>query len=94
MARNTSRCWFGTIIESEGNRNALIEPVIRAVSSCIIFHRDWVAKGLAWIAAFDAIPLLHIVDTMKGLDLLEETMWRIDVDLFGNDPEQQTAQGI
>ena len=36
-------------------------------------HRDWTDRGLAWIEAFDLIPLLATVETMRGLDLFHET---------------------
>jgi hypothetical protein len=62
-----------TIIESEGNEGALVEPIVSAVSSLIIFHPKWTDRGLAWIEAFDKIPLVAIVETMRGLDLFKET---------------------
>lgn len=62
-----------TIIESEGNRPALIEPVISAVSDVMRSKPEWPERGLAWIAAFDAIPLLQIVETMRGLEIFRET---------------------
>lgn len=61
-----------TIIESAGNEGALIQPVISAVSEVMSRHRDWTDKGLAWIEAFDSIPLLATVETMRGLDIFEE----------------------
>src|ERR1700722_820161 len=36
-----------TIIESEGNAAALVEPVISAVSSLMIFHPEWANRGLS-----------------------------------------------
>jgi hypothetical protein len=33
---------------------------------------EWTAKGLAWIEAFDRIPLTRILETMHGLDLFSE----------------------
>ena len=61
-----------TITESEGNEGALVEPIVSAVSSVISSHRNWTEKGLAWVEAFDALPLVQIVDTMRGLDLFKE----------------------
>jgi hypothetical protein len=61
-----------TIIESEGNEQALVEPVISAVSSVMVWHPDWTNRGLAWIEAFDSLPLLQIVETMRGLNLFKE----------------------
>ena len=61
-----------TIIESNGNENALVEPVVSAVSSVMIHCRPWTDKGLAWVEAFDQIPLLETVATMRGLNLFKE----------------------
>ena len=36
-------------------------------------HRQWTERGLAWIGAFDSIPLLAIVETMRSLDLFKES---------------------
>jgi hypothetical protein len=58
-----------TIIESEGNANALIEPVISAVSSVMVFHPDWPSRGLAWIEAFDEVPLASVLQSMRDLEL-------------------------
>jgi hypothetical protein len=59
-----------TILESEGNQDALIEPIVSAVSFCM--RPEWTEKGLAWIEAFDRIPLTAILQTMRGLDLFSE----------------------
>ena len=59
-----------TITESTGNEDALIEPIISAVSFCM--RPEWTAKGLAWIEAFDQIPLESILQTMRDLDLFAE----------------------
>jgi hypothetical protein len=60
-----------TIVESAGNgADALVEPIVRAVADCM--RTEWTARGLAFIAAFDALPLLAILDTMRGLDLFSE----------------------
>lgn len=61
-----------TIIESEGNELALIEPVVRAVSDVMKRNPEWPEKGVAWIEAFDGIPLLQIVETMRGLEIFRE----------------------
>jgi hypothetical protein len=58
-----------TIIESEGNAAALVEPVISAVSSVMVFHPEWANRGLAWIEAFDNVPLAALLQTMQDLDL-------------------------
>jgi hypothetical protein len=59
-----------TILESEGNQDALIEPIVSAVSLCM--RPEWTNKGLAWIEAFDSVPLVAILQTMRGLDLFSE----------------------
>jgi hypothetical protein len=59
-----------TILESEGNQDALIEPIVSAVSLCM--RPEWTKKGLAWIEAFDKIPLTAILQCMRGLDLFAE----------------------
>ncbi|MCC8955201.1 hypothetical protein H8B02_17695 [Bradyrhizobium sp. Pear77] len=33
---------------------------------------DWPARGLAWIEAFDGIPLAGLIDTMRSLEAFEE----------------------
>jgi hypothetical protein len=59
-----------TILESEGNQDALIEPIVGAVSMCM--RPEWTELGLRWIEAFDKIPLMAILQTMRGLDLFSE----------------------
>lgn len=46
------------ISESDGNAQALIDPVIRAVSAVALAHPEWAASGLRWIEAFDGLDLL------------------------------------
>jgi hypothetical protein len=58
-----------TILESDGNANALVEPVISAISSVMVFHPDWPNRGLNWIAAYDHVPLLGLLLTMQDLQL-------------------------
>jgi hypothetical protein len=62
-----------TITESRGNANALVEPMISAVSSVMIFCPDWPSRGLAWIEAFDQVPLLALLQTMVDLELFRPT---------------------
>jgi hypothetical protein len=59
-----------TIIESDGNHDALIEPIVSAVSMAM--RPQWTERGLAWIEAFDQIRLTEILQTMRGLDLFSE----------------------
>jgi hypothetical protein len=40
-------------------RAALVEPIIGAVSSVMIFNPEWANRGLAWIEAFDNVPLMR-----------------------------------
>jgi hypothetical protein len=81
-----------TILESEGNQNALIEPIVSAVASSM--RTIWIRRGIEWIAAFDQIPLLDILNKLRELDLftekeiahhyeigIERRLWRI----FGPD---------
>jgi hypothetical protein len=53
------------ILESKGNDNALIEPIVTAVSLCM--RPQWVSRGVGWIAAFDDIPLVVTLQTLVGL---------------------------
>src|SRR5260221_7460551 len=65
-----------TIIESEGNAAALIEPVISAVSSVMVFHPEWANRGLAWIEAFDGVPLMPLLQSIaaaKGVETVKKT---------------------
>jgi hypothetical protein len=57
-------------LESEGNQEALTEPIVSAVSSCM--RPAWTDQGLRWIEAFDKIPLTSILQQMRGLNLFSE----------------------
>ncbi|WP_298876818.1 hypothetical protein [uncultured Bradyrhizobium sp.] len=59
-----------TILESDGNENALIEPIVSAVSMSM--RPEWTDRGLAFIEAFDRLPLVQILETMRGLDVFSE----------------------
>jgi hypothetical protein len=59
-----------TILESAGNENALVEPIVSAVSQCM--RPEWTRLGLTWIETFDRIHLTEILQTMRGLDLFTE----------------------
>jgi hypothetical protein len=59
-----------TILESEGNQDALVEPIVSAVASCM--RTIWTRRGLEWIAAFDQIPLVDILHKLRELDLFPE----------------------
>lgn len=49
-----------TIMESENNRMALVEPIIWAVSDVMLANPKWPARGLEWLEAFDAIDLCDV----------------------------------
>ena len=61
-----------TIVESEGNQDALIEPIVSAVAMCMV--PQWTNLGLAWIEAFDELKLTDILQTMRSLDLFSERL--------------------
>jgi hypothetical protein len=78
------------ILESDGNEGALVEPIVRAVSLCMRPH--WISQGLAWVAAFDEIPLAATLQTLADLfgekaaaehlpNVLRRKLWQI----FGPD---------
>jgi hypothetical protein len=54
-------------------------------------HRQWTERELAWIGAFDSIPLLAIVETMRSLDLFKE---RTLSHHLKYDPQQQAAETL
>jgi len=49
-----------TIMESENNRMALVEPILWAVSDVMLANPKWPAKGLEWLEAFDTLDLCGI----------------------------------
>src|SRR6478752_38501 len=78
------------ILESKGNEGALVEPIASAVSSCL--RPKWTSRGVAWIEAFDQIPLAATLQTLVDLfgkeasaqhlrDVLRGKLWQI----FGPD---------
>lgn len=58
------------ILEFTGNETALIEPIVTAVSSCL--RTEFVERGVVLLEAFDQLPLLDILESMRGLDLFKE----------------------
>jgi hypothetical protein len=54
-----------TIMESENNRMALVEPILWALSDVIAANPRWTAKGLDWLVAFDKIDLCDIRSKAK-----------------------------
>ena len=78
------------ILESKGNEGALVEPIVSAVSLCM--RPQWASRGVAWIEAFDQIPLVATLQTPVDLfgekeaaqrlrDVLHRKLWQI----FGPD---------
>jgi hypothetical protein len=59
-----------TILESEGNEDALVEPIVNAVCSCM--RPEWTDLGLVWIETFDKFKLTALLETMRSLDLFAE----------------------
>jgi hypothetical protein len=60
-----------TITESEGNADALVAPVVVAVNDAM--RPQWTSRGLEWLAAFDCIPLVQILETMRELAIFRES---------------------
>lgn len=57
-----------TITESaDCNAQALIDPVIRAVSAVVAAHPEWAATGLRWIETIDGVDLLDWYTAGPGL---------------------------
>jgi hypothetical protein len=54
-----------TILESENNQDALIEPIVSAVSPCM--RPEWTGPGVRWIECFDSIPLKSMLNTLRDL---------------------------
>ncbi len=44
-----------------------------ARSKAMVFCPDWPNRGLAWIEAFDNVPLMALLQTMVDLDLFRPT---------------------
>jgi hypothetical protein len=56
-----------TIVESEGNACALIDPVLCAISAVMLAYPAWPETGLRWIEAFDDIDLMKMHDIVRPL---------------------------
>jgi hypothetical protein len=59
----TCRC----ILESEGNEGAFCEPFVGAVHG-VCNGREFADRGLELVEAFDQIPLVEILETMRRLE--------------------------
>ncbi|MDB5617464.1 hypothetical protein [Tardiphaga sp.] len=57
-----------TITESEGNGDALIEPIVSAVSDIMKRRPEWPERGSEWLEAFDVVPLVPLLEVFRGLD--------------------------
>jgi hypothetical protein len=55
------------IAETTNGTAALTLPVMSAVSNCM--HDRWTDRGLVWLEAMDAVPLLEILQTLRHLGL-------------------------
>lgn len=49
-----------TIMESENNRMALVEPVVWALSDVMLANPRWPDRGMDWLEAFDSIDLCEV----------------------------------
>lgn len=61
-----------TITESEGNADALIEPIVSAVSDIMKRRPEWPERGSQWLEAFDLIPLVGLLQVFRDLDAFTE----------------------
>src|SRR5450631_2566722 len=60
-----------TILESENNGSAaLVDTIVCGVSASM--DPQWTRTGLRWLEAFDRIPLMSILQTMRELDLFSD----------------------
>ena len=57
-----------SIIESEGNGDALVEPIVSAVSDIMKRRPDWPERGSLWLEAFDQVPLVPLLDVFRSLN--------------------------
>ncbi len=55
-----------TIVESDGNQDALVADIIEAVSDIIRFHPRWSNLGLELLGAFDKIDLIELRRKVKA----------------------------
>jgi hypothetical protein len=52
-------------LESANGPEALIEPIVSSVSLCM--KPQWTALGHRWVEAFDRIPLVSLMETLRDL---------------------------
>ena len=72
-----------TILESEGNQDALVKPIVSAVASCM--DPQWTEQGLQWLEAFDGLKLTAILQTTRSMRSFQRG---IAPPLFFNRPSQ------
>jgi hypothetical protein len=84
----TLRC----IMESSGNESALIGPTVRAVSHCMT--PELINRGLQLIEAFDRIPLVSVLETMRAASMSSaRTRWATTFrSLFGTSFPRSLSQ--
>jgi hypothetical protein len=56
-----------TVVETEGNARALIDPVLCAISAVMLAYPAWPETGLRWLEAFDGIDLLELHNIARPL---------------------------
>lgn len=56
---------LATILQSANNANALLGPIIEAVSTVILAHPTWTKDMTKWMLAFDVIGLLELYEGAK-----------------------------
>lgn len=61
------RLVLATIMQSEGNHDALTGPIIDAVSSAILAHPEWLGNMTKWMDAFDLIRLPDLFEEAKAV---------------------------
>jgi hypothetical protein len=55
-----------TFVETKGNADMMVRPIVLAVSDILLAHRRWREAGLAWLEAFDNIRLRDVWKTAKA----------------------------
>lgn len=58
---------LATILQSENNADALLGPVIDAVSDLARLHPEWADRASEWMDAFDEVRLIEVYERAKAL---------------------------
>src|ERR1700743_1485778 len=61
-----ARLVLRTFVESDGNADMMLRPIILAVSDLLLAHRHFREAGLAWLETFDKICLRDVWRTAKA----------------------------